>query len=223
MWWRRLRVILRRLGVGVFLGLLLTIIALVVGWLMAGDWVAGRLASYANNKFFTDRNTRLTVGRVTGSVWSDMVFERVRIEREIDGHWLSGLWAEQVEARYDLIGLIRGRPDFSSVRVFSPVIELSADSTGRIVLPIGTRPGERGGGEGLKSLTMHDIAVQDGVFRFSGRLRGFEANHLFAQASLEIKGSGVDLNLEQASMELLDPIGRIEKVSGRVTVAGRTI
>jgi hypothetical protein len=222
MWWRRLRVILRRMGVGVFLGMILTAIALVLGWLLAGDWVAERLASYANTKFFTDRNTRLSVGRVTGSVFSDMVFERVRIEREVDGHWLSGLWAERVEARYDLLGLLRGRPDFSSVRVFSPVIELSADSTGRIILPIGNRPGERGGG-GLKSLTMNDIAVQDGVFRFSGRLAGFEANHLFAQASLEIKGGGVDLKLGQASMELLDPIGKIEKVSGRITVAGRTI
>jgi len=220
--WRRLLVILRRMSVGVALGVLLTVMVAALGWLLAGDWVAGRLTSYANSKFFADSGTRLTVGRVTGSVWSDMVFERVHIEREVDGNWGSAIKADRIEARYDLPGLIRGRPDFSSVRVFSPVIEIASDSTGRIVLPVGNRPGDQRG-EGLKSLSMRNIVVQDGVFRFSGRTAGFEATHLFAEASLEVKGGGVDLRLAQASMELLDPIGKIEQVSGRILVAGRTI
>lgn len=222
MWWRRLLVILRRMSVGIALGILLTVIVASLGWLLAGDWVAGRLTSYANTKFFADSGTRVTVGRVTGSVWSDMVFEKVQIEREVDGSWGSAITADRIEARYDLPGLIRGRPDFSAVRVFSPVIELASDSTGRIVLPIGNRPGDQRG-EGLKSLSMRNIVVQDGVFRFSGRSAGFEATHLFAEASLEVKGGGVDLRLEQASMELLDPIGKIEQVSGRILVAGRNI
>ncbi|MDZ4804768.1 MAG: hypothetical protein SGI90_07920, partial [Candidatus Eisenbacteria bacterium] len=220
--WRRLLVVLRRMSVGIVLGLVLTVVLLALAWLLAGDWAAERLAGYANTKFFTDSGTRLFVGRVRGSVWSNMIFERVRIEREVDGIWKSSIEAERVEARYDMAGLIQGRPDFSQVRVYSPIIELSADSTGRIILPVGNRPGG-GSGEGLKSLTMKDIVVQDGIFRFSGRMAGFEAKKLFAHASLEVKGGGVDVRLEQASMELLDPIGRIEKVSGRLIVAGRTI
>lgn len=213
---------LRRLLVASLSGIFISIIGLVVFWLVAGDWVAERLAGYANQKFFTDRNTRLIVGRVTGSVFSDMVFEDVRIEREIGGAWQSSIAAERVEARYNLSAILGGSPSFSLVRIYRPLIEVSEDSTGRLVLPIGRGTGEGGGG-GEREFNFSHIEVFGGRLLYSGRNRGFEASDLDVRAALVVRGSEVELDLERSSFIMLDPVGRVQNLSGRLTVAGRRI
>jgi hypothetical protein len=213
---------LRKLLVASLSGILITAIALVVFWLVAGDWVAERMAGFANRKFFTDRNTRLVVDRVTGSVFSDMVLEGVRLEREVGGAWQSSITAERIEARYALSALLGGRPSFSLVRVYRPLIEVSEDSTGRIVLPIGRGTGAGAGG-GAREFQFSDIEVVGGLFRYSGRTRGFEASDLDMRARLVVRGPEIELDLERASFIMLDPVGRVENVSGSLRVAGRRI
>ena len=57
----RLLVIVRRLVVSLGLGVVLLALALTVGYIFSGGWVAGRLSQIVNQRLFIDRSTRLVV------------------------------------------------------------------------------------------------------------------------------------------------------------------
>lgn len=213
---------LRRLVVAVVSGLVITGAALVLVWLLAGDWIARELSHFANERFFSDRTTRLHVDRISGSVFSEMVFEGVRLERQVGTQWHSGVSADRLVARYDLPGLLRGKARLSQVRVDNPVIELATDAGGRIILPIGRAPGAVEGGR-LKELTLDQVEIDNGLFRFIGQKQGYEARHLTARASLKVEGSRLELELLDGRFDMLEPFGRIEQAAGHLTIDGRKI
>src|SRR5512140_3223267 len=119
---RHVLVFLRRFVVAAFSGIAITAGLAVLFWVLMGGWVASRVSSLANQHVFQDRLTRLHVGRVTGSVFSNIIFEDVHLERQIGGEWRSAVFAKQVEARYDVAALARGRSELREIKVWQPLI-----------------------------------------------------------------------------------------------------
>ncbi len=212
----------RRVFVASFSGVLILIASIVVFWLLGGNLVADRLSREVNRSLFTDRTTRLSVGRVTGSVLTGVTFENVRLERRFQGDLVSFVEARRVEATYDPWELLRGRAELHSVHIVSPLIEIAQDSTGRWVLPVGNAPGDRGRAR-IKRVKFDDVQVTNARLRLNGIRRGWEADELAAQASLDVEGDRVAAVLRTASFVMLDPVGRVESLTGNVTVDGARV
>ncbi len=75
----RLLVIVRRFVVSLGLGVTILAVLLTVGYIFSGGWVASRLSQIVNQRLFIDRSTRLVVARVTGSLFTRVVFDGVEL------------------------------------------------------------------------------------------------------------------------------------------------
>lgn len=213
---------LRRLVVATTSGVLIVAALLVLGWLLGGSWVAARISSLANQRLFADRSTRLHVGRVTGSLFSDVTLEDVRLERRVGKEWRAMVEADRMEARYDLGALVSGRAELSVVRIREPRITISQDSTGRWVLPMGAQPGDRASAS-RRRLALPSVQIDEGHLRLIGPRREWEARDVSIHGGVEVTGGRVDVRLDRASFQMLEPVGRVEELAGRLVVDGRRL
>ena len=92
----RLLVIVRRFVVSLGLGVTILAVLLTVGYIFSGGWVASRLSQIVNQRLFIDRSTRLVVARVTGSLFTRVVFDGVELDRRIGDTWSPSVRADRV-------------------------------------------------------------------------------------------------------------------------------
>lgn len=219
----RILVLIRRLVVSVGLGVVIVSLLLAVGWVFSGGWVAARLSQLVNQRLFIDRSTRLVVGRVTGSLFGGVIFEKVELDRRIGDSWIPSVRAERVEARYNLVALLRRQRVLTHLAVTSPRIDVQQDPTGRWVLPVGELAGQGEAPRGGMRVRLEDIDIQNGILRVTTRDRGYEGDSLDLRARIDVTGSRVTIDVHQGRFRMPPPVGHISAIAGRLLVDGQRV
>lgn len=218
----RLLVIFRRFVVSLGLGVTILAILLTVGYIFSGGWVASRLSQIVNQRLFIDRSTRLVVNRVTGSLFTRVVFDGVELDRRVGDSWSPSVRADRVEASYNLVGLLRGRRELAYLAVTGPRLDVAQDSSGAWVLPVGAIG--RGAGQGSGGdIRVDRVLIRRGLLRLSTRDRGYQADSLDLSGSLEVKGSQVVIDVLAGAFAMAPPVGRIDGLVGQLRVDGRRV
>jgi len=192
-------------------------VALVLAaWLtLQTSWARERLAALAARRASDAIGADVTIGRLGGPLLSGASLEEVTISA--DGEPVVSV--ERIDARYDLLPLLRGEVTLDRLRLVRPVVQASG-----VAALVMARPSDDGAGP---ALVIDEVMIVDGTVNVGStpeQVGGVRVPDSFraidALFALRTGSNGMHADIEWLSLTGEAPSVRLERLSGSVRLGG---
>ena len=195
------------------LGILLAvIIVLFLG--LRTDFFAHGIGRLASDHFLGGTPFSVSVEKVEGSVFQDVTLKGMKIHYTGPAGSFDLFRAEEVSIRYDLITLLKRKPQIRDISMTKPVLRLKADSAGAFILP--------SFGAENRELPLFEIvrfSIEDGHMIVQGTEKSDALSAINLVGSIRSGGSALDLTVAQGSAENETRNFAVRSIKGGITLA----